>query len=79
MKSMKEIRNDNRGEKNSEKKGKWFCEVKRECEKECMCERKMEIEEKNGKKQEENGRKKRYEMVRGGDRKTLISSSTSFI
>jgi hypothetical protein len=53
--------------------------VKRECEKECMCERKMEIEEKNGKKQEENGRKKRYEMVRGGDRKTLISSSTSFI
>jgi len=31
------------------------------------------------KKQEENGRHKRNEMVRGGDRKTLMSSSMSFI
>jgi hypothetical protein len=44
-----------------------------------MCEKRMEMEEKNGEKQEENRREKRNEMVRGGDRKTLMSSSMSFI
>ncbi len=44
-----------------------------------VCVRKMEMEEKTREKQEENGRQKRNEMVRGGDRKTLMSSSTSFI
>lgn len=39
---------------------------------------KMYVWEKNGKKQEENGRQ-RNEMVRGGDMKTLMSSSMSFI
>ncbi len=75
----KRKRNDNRGEKKSERKGKWFCEVKKEHEKECMCERRMEMEEKNGEKQEENGRQKINEVVKGGDKKTLMSSSTSFI
>jgi hypothetical protein len=53
--------------------------VKKEHEKECMCERRMEMEEKNGEKQEENGRQKINEVVKGGDKKTLMSSSTSFI
>ncbi len=52
---------------------------KKECMKEGTHKRRMEVQEKNGKKQEENGReKKKCEMIRGGDGKTLMSSFISF-
>ncbi len=37
----------------------------------------MEMQKKNGEKKEENGKKN--ETGRGGDRKTLTSSSSSFV
>ncbi len=39
----------------------------------------MEMQEKNGGKEEENGKEKRKNNGRGGEGKTLTSSSTSFL
>ncbi len=50
--------NDDKGEEKSEEKVKCFCEVKKEHMKEGTHKRRMEVQEKNGKKEEKNGRAK---------------------
>ncbi len=79
MKTKKEEKIMMTWEKKNEGKGKCFCEVKKECKREAMHERRMEMQEKNGKKHEENGREEINEMIRGEDGKTLMSSFTSFV